>query len=275
MASSRRLPALLLASAVALAGCGSGADGGDTGRNGDPSGSESGAASTAPALTPEDYGARIGDVRGPIRKALSRLAAARTVGSLRTRAEKAEEVLTGAAEKLSALAPPADARAEHDAYVAALRKLATGIGEVRVSIDTGAVCTGSGVLAGLGRSGELDALAEAADALAGRGDYPADVMSVKARKETSRRLPNGRYIVSENRSGRGRFAITNGGDRDAVVTMVRGKKKAVSVYVRRGSKFTVSGVRDGEYDVYFTTGEDWDAKAGAFTRLCSFQRFEE
>src|SRR5690606_31218994 len=137
---------------------------------------------------------------------------------------KAETALSDAAARLEALAPPPEVAAEHATFVSAMRALSAGIGTIRLGVDSGQVCTASGVLASLGRTGELKSLDAAGEALADRGDYPADVVSIKARKQTSRRLPNGRYLRSGSRTGRATFSIHNGGTRDAVITLARGKK---------------------------------------------------
>src|SRR5690606_17948338 len=122
-------------------------------------------------------------VREPIREALADLAAARNRKALRERAEKAETALSDAAARLEALAPPPEVAAEHATFVSAMRALSAGIGTIRLGVDSGQVCTASGVLASLGRTGELKSLDAAGEALADRGDYPADVVSIKARKQ--------------------------------------------------------------------------------------------
>ncbi len=69
--------------------------------------------------------------------------------------------------------------------------------------------------------------------------------------------------------------MDNGGKSDAVLTLVRGKTKLTSFYVRKGRKATVTGVPDGMYKVFFTGGADWDRATRSFTRNCSFKRFED
>jgi hypothetical protein len=53
------------------------------------------------------------------------------------------------------------------------------------------------------------------------------------------------------------------------------KSPAFSVYVRKGSKYTVKGIRDNTYEVFFTTGADWDTQKRTFTRDHTFQRFDD
>ncbi|MFD0660262.1 hypothetical protein [Thermocatellispora tengchongensis] len=285
-------PCVLTVTALALTACtstgtpsepqpGSSVASGAIGPGG-PAGDGATAVETAPpatptpaTLTPEAYRVQLDAVRGPVRDALSKVASAGSLKSLESRADDAEDALNEAASTLAALTPPAEVAAQHADFVDALRGMSAGMGDLRVAVDSRSVCTASGALASLGKSGELKELQEAADALSDVGDYPSDVVSVKARAETSRRLPNGRYLRSESRNGRGNLAINNGGSRDAVVTLLRGKKRVISVYVRKKSKFTVAGVRDGKYRVYFTTGTDWDARERSFSRSCSFQRFED
>ncbi|MCG5217515.1 hypothetical protein [Streptosporangium sp. KLBMP 9127] len=281
MAAPRALPCLLAVAALTLTACTSNQSAGPppgaatvAGTVG-PGGPQAATPAPDPApstLTSDAYRAEIDGVRKPVRDALNKLADARRLSTLDGRVGDAEDALGEAADSLAALAAPPEVQAQHAAYVSALRGLAGELGDARGAVDSRSVCTASGLLARLGKSGELKALQEAGEAL---GDYPADVVSVKAPKQSSRRLPSGRYVRSERRNGRGSFKITNGGSRDAVVTLVRGKSKAISVYVRKKGKFTVPGVRDGKYRVYFTTGVDWDSKEKAFTRSCSFQRFED
>lgn len=224
-------------------------------------------------LTPESYRAEIADVRDPVRSALARLAGSGKPAILERRAGDAAEALQTAADRLDALAPPVEAQDVHIGYSRAVRALSTRLGTAAFDVRSRGVCTASGLFARLGRSSEVSALHQAGAALQDLGDYP--VVTVKAPKQQTRRLPTGRYIRSESRTGRGTLTIHNGGTQDAVITLVRSKRKVVSVYVRKKGKFTVSGVRDGKYRIYFTTGVDWDPKARSFTRSCSFSQFDD
>ena len=68
--------------------------------------------------------------------------------------------------------------------------------------------------------------------------------------------------------------IKNGGS-DAVVTLSKKGKTTASVFVRKDKQATVTGVPDGSYTVFFTSGAGWDGKVRAFGRSCSFQRSEK
>ncbi|MBE1561144.1 hypothetical protein [Nonomuraea africana] len=270
MVAPRLISCTLVVATLALTACTSTVQGaGEPAASGVASPSTG--ASTPTALTADAYRGALGKQRDGVRDALSDVAAAKTIKTLDDRVERAEETLRGAAQSLSALAPPVEARVQHEAYVASLRDFTTELGTTLGRVGDRTVCTAGGVFADL--SGKLQALDQTGKALRALGDYPADVVPVKVAKKQNRRLANGTFLRSGQRTGRGSLQIDNGASRDAVVTVLRGKAKAFSVYVRRKSSFKVRGVRDGTYEVYFTHGADWDGRA--FTRSCSFERFEK
>lgn len=237
-----------------------------------PAGTEAGVRSPA-ALTPEAYKSELETRHKAMSGAITSLAGARGVKALDKRVGRAEEALSGAADALSALAPPETVRAQHEAYVSSLRDFATALGATAGKVGARDLCTSSAVFTDM--DDKLTALDEAGQALQEAGDYPADIVSVKAAGKKSRRLGNGSFLRKGTLNGRGSLEIDNGGSRDAVVTAVRGGSKAFSVYVRRRATFKVKGVRDGSYKIYFTHGSDWEGKTKAFTRDCSFERFEK
>ncbi|MGH3765747.1 MAG: hypothetical protein ACRDS0_29145 [Pseudonocardiaceae bacterium] len=93
--------------------------------------------------------------------------------------------------------------------------------------------------------------------------------------DQNRRLGNGEFIRAGSRTGQGELSIDNGGNHDGVVTLAVNKSPIYSVYVQQGSKYTVTGIRDGTYEVFFTTGVDWDSQNRNFTRDRSLQRFDD
>ncbi len=93
--------------------------------------------------------------------------------------------------------------------------------------------------------------------------------------EQNRRLDNGQFVRAGSRAGRGELTIDNGSNHDAVVSLAVNKNPAFSVYVRNGSQYTVKGIRDGTYEIFFTTGVDWDSQNRTFTRDRTFQRFDD
>ena len=68
--------------------------------------------------------------------------------------------------------------------------------------------------------------------------------------------------------------VENKTQRDAVMSYAPANAgaAAVMVYVQAGGNATVSGVHDGSYDLYETSGDDWDGDAKQFTRNCTYQR---
>lgn len=86
--------------------------------------------------------------------------------------------------------------------------------------------------------------------------------------------PRTGYIkrISEGR-GRGELKVENGTEKDAVLVLAAGEQTLASAYVRAGASFTLDGIRDGEYVLYFATGEGWDGRT--FTEAVRRSRFED
>ncbi|MFD0888453.1 hypothetical protein ACFQ08_28295 [Streptosporangium algeriense] len=246
--------------------------GGVVGQGTGPAGSDPAAAPTVVELTADAYRAELDKARGPIREAIRKLNDTGGKG-LAERLERTVSTMESAVSGLEVLVPPSDVKVQHGNYVGALRSLTSALSDAKADVDAQDVCTGPAVLTGADEVGRLSPVRDSARALAGLGDYPADVVSVKVSGERSRRLGNGSYISSESRPGRAYLELKNGNNRDAVVVLMRGKKKAIAVYVRKKSSFKVRGVRDGTYKVYYTLGVDWDSRSRAFSRSCSFEQF--
>jgi hypothetical protein len=92
-----------------------------------------------------------------------------------------------------------------------------------------------------------------------------------------RRLATGTIIREAGaRDGLGELSIENGRDLDAVaVVSDQSDNPVIAVYIQSNDRFTITGLRDGTYQLYFSLGEDWDADSARFTRRAEFFRFEE
>jgi hypothetical protein len=76
-----------------------------------------------------------------------------------------------------------------------------------------------------------------------------------------------------NGSGYGQLIVDNGNDQDSIVILTINKKSVAAAYIRAGKKFTLKGISDRTYELYFSTGSDWNGKA--FLTNPSRQLFED
>ena len=111
-----------------------------------------------------------------------------------------------------------------------------------------------------------------------RGPVPATQSGGRAgrRLNRERHVPPARPILYAGISGGlGRLTIKNGPSQDGVVTLVRGRSKAISVYVRARSSTTVRNIKDGTYTIYYTTGSpfSFSVSNGHFTSGATYWRF--
>ncbi|GII03162.1 hypothetical protein [Planobispora takensis] len=93
--------------------------------------------------------------------------------------------------------------------------------------------------------------------------------------DAAARPGNGRILYDRISGGRGVLKIKNGNRTDAVITLVRGRTKAISIYVRARSTAKINDVRDGTYRIYFTSGYRFSVSKGRFTKSAVYQRFDD
>ena len=253
--------AMLLAAAL-LAGCGS--SGGD-------------ADSSGPAASPDAYRQALAEAGKPVAAALAGTGNAKTLKALAARLVDAEQAAGQAADQLGGITPPEDVRAEHSELVQGFKQLNADLGGLRDAVEGRELCTASVVMARIGKAEGLGAVRDASKVLAAKGGGQGYKVSLVAPPPQGQpgRPSNGQFVRQGSRTGRGELTIDNGAGQDAVITLAVGKRPTFAVYVRKGAKHTVTGIQDGTYHVFFTSGTDWDRKTRAFSRNCSFDRFDE
>jgi hypothetical protein len=182
-----------------------------------------------------------------------------------------------AADQLGGITPPEDVRAEHSELVQGFKQLNADLGGLRDAVEGRELCTASVVMARIGKAEGLGAVRDASKVLAAKGGGQGYKVSLVAPPPQGQpgRPSNGQFVRQGSRTGRGELTIDNGAGQDAVITLAVGKRPTFAVYVRKGAKHTVTGIQDGTYHVFFTSGTDWDRKTRAFSRNCSFDRFDE
>jgi hypothetical protein len=233
----------------------------------------------AAAATPQEYQAALTAADGRLTQAITGLTAARTPAAAETAAAAVATAAETAGTDLSSLTPPEAVSGAHQALLTALTDLAAAAGETETAAADRQVCTGSSATALFSRSAAIDAVRAAGQQLAAADPtqgYKIGAGLPKDTKDTARRAKNGTY-VKRTRGGSGQMKIKNGGSSDSVISVVKNgsKRSAITVYLRAKGKHTVTGVRDGTYRVYMSSGADWDARAKRFTRNCGFSRFDD
>ncbi|WP_066374969.1 hypothetical protein [Herbidospora mongoliensis] len=99
--------------------------------------------------------------------------------------------------------------------------------------------------------------------------------SAVSQTSSAARPGNGKILYDRISGGEGILKIKNGTGKDGVVTLVRGKSKAFSLYVRARSTASFKRVDDGTYTVYFTTGYRFSTSKRKFTKSAVYQRFND
>jgi len=228
------------------------------------------------AMSVQEYSATLAAAVDPLESALEGLAKAKAYKGLERRVTAVETAAARAVTELSPITPPAELAGGHPELLTALQAFSGELGEVSSQVGDRELCTGSAVRSGLGDADETSALRDAlADVSAKLPERLPALTLPSAGQKGDSRPSNGKLLRAGKLDGRSNFTIDNGGTNDAVVSLSKGKRKpAVSVYVRKDKKYTVEGVPDGSYTVFFTGGADWDGTARAFGRNCAFQRFD-
>ncbi|MCA2221983.1 hypothetical protein [Nonomuraea aurantiaca] len=132
----------------------------------------------------------------------------------------------------------------------------------------------TGVVAAVALAGGLLTASPAGAVVAGERTA-ASAVSPAADSAAAARPRNGKILYDRVSGGQGTLKIKNGTSRDGVVTLVKGRTKAISIYVRARSSASVRDVRDGTYRVYFTTGSRFRTSKGRFSQSAVYQRFND
>ena len=104
--------------------------------------------------------------------------------------------------------------------------------------------------------------------------YPAVSFPISAQHYS--RPITGTFMKEGLRGGSGELTIKNdGNDLDAVAALTYPNKAVFSaVYIRSGDSFTITGIQDGIYDLYFTLGREWNSSSGKFSLDRRFFQFD-
>jgi hypothetical protein len=237
-------------------------------------------ATAGPPVSPEEYQQVLAAIEAELKGGFQALAQARKPAAVHDAAQALESSTRSAASRLGATEPPAAAHDLHQQVAEGLSSLSTELGKIASGAESANYCTGSPAMAELSQSAAVSGLREKAKALAtvdpGHA-YKLGSFLPPPSAEANRRLGNGALIKKAAKSGSGKLKISNGGTVDAVINVVpaRSKTATTMVYVRASGEYTLSGIRDGTYEVYLATGEDWDGAAKSFTRSCDYSKFDD
>jgi hypothetical protein len=100
------------------------------------------------------------------------------------------------------------------------------------------------------------------------------ILSSTALSQPADRTETGTYFRDMQRDGYGLLAIHNNWTMDTVAVMTdRNLKPLVVVYLRSRESIEIKGINDGDYELYFTIGDQWDGKAGRFQSVYGYYRY--
>ena len=74
----------------------------------------------------------------------------------------------------------------------------------------------------------------------------------------------------------GRLRVTNNGQQDTYVALVNTERDtSYGIYLWGGQTETLQGIWDGSYEVYITTGSQWDVSQGRFLNAGLYQKMDD
>ncbi len=225
----------------------------------------------ATPVSPEAYQAELRADGDALKAALDGIRAARHLEPLASQVNSAASAVRAAARRLTTIVAPTQYAAAPADLVSALNQLASQLSDLGTEVQSRNLCAAPSVMATLSALPGADALRHAALTL---GPAGADLTAALPAPEPlpDRRENNGAVLRAPG-SGEGEITAENGADHDTVVTLSQDGRAVGSFYVARGETAQMTNIPDGTYDVFFTSGADWNGDE--FTRSCTFQRLDK
>jgi hypothetical protein len=215
------------------------------------------------------YQRRLTDIGSQIRSSAARLRRLGAVPRLARWFEAADDEFTDVRSTVEIAAPPEAASAAHALLGSTMDDFPGALSSAGLAARNGELCAAPSVLARLASGGLGRNLRKVQRSLKEQG-FRLDSSVLGNARQMNRRLPTGRFVISGNRSGSNSVTIENKLHFDAIVAFKLDRTPALSVYVRSGDEYAISGMPDGNYRIYYTLGKDWDSRYRTFTRRCAF-----
>jgi len=235
----------------------------------------------APPVSPEEYAKVLAGVDAALSPAIQQVTVGHNPAEVSTAVSAIHSTTMTQLGIIERTGPPEQVKSAHNDMVVAMGAFASTLNEISGAAKSGAVCSGSAAMAKLSGASSASQLRNAAQAYAAQDPvhaYKVGTFLPAPVAEQNRRLGHGTFVKKGNRTGAGKLKIDNAGNNeDAAVSLVPANTRTTSftVYVHAGNSFTVSSIRDGTYQIYLTTGVDWDPAAPGFSRSCGFSKFAD
>jgi hypothetical protein len=231
--------------------------------------------------TPDQYQSLLGGIDRDLGDALARVGAARDADEAEQALLTAASVTSAAGDRLHRQRVDYAVQGAHSTLTHALEVFAHELAYLAQQVHAHAVCTGPAAAAQLRQAPSMPALRAVAAGFAEPGQdgrryrWGAGLPAADAPDPPVAALAHGALLIDRRApaTGEGVLDARNDGDGDAVVTLGRAGAAVLSVVVGAGRSARVQSVPDGEYELSYTTGRDWDPGLGAFARDCSYRRF--
>lgn len=226
---------------------------------------------TPPPSSPEEYEAELNALATAVRGAFSAIAAAAPSEPLVNEIDSAAATVRASAQQLATVVPPTRYQIAHHELVTGLDELAAALSTLGDQVRVQELCAAQPVMATLATLQGTEGLRRTAGTFGTGGTALIGALEIGETLQ-DRGLDNGR-VLRDPGSGYGEITVENGTDHDAVLTLSHSDSPVGSLYVGRGQTARLTDIPDGEYEVFFTSGVDWDGSR--FTRSCNFSRFSE
>ena len=230
--------------------------------------------------TPDGYQALLSQTNAQLSAALAAVGRAPTLAVLDQSVLSAAGVASAASERLTSSGPvPATVSGDNTALAIGLRQFGRELAYLSQQIDLHAICAGPVALTAISTAPSMPGLRAVATSLGTiRGDRPAYRWGgalPAAANSVEHRLRSGQILVDRRAgaAGDGVLKVRDQGTKDGVVLLAKGGALVVSMAVNAGQSATLNGVPDGDYDLFYTVGRDWNGPLATFSRHCEFHRF--
>jgi hypothetical protein len=242
------------------------------------------ASESAPVPPPYAYQDRLNQLDKQLGDALTRMKQSRDPDTLEQATLAAASVASAESERTRADPGDPAVTQANAALADSLNVFGQELGYLSQQVHAHEICTGPAVMDMVATAPSMPALQAVSKGLALPGAdgrtyrwgsslpaRPADL------SKPAVQLANGKVLVDHRPPGQGdgELELSNDGTDSAVVMLSKAGALLLSIAVAPGQHTTAGGIPDGDYELDYTSGSDWDANLGAFGRGCTFRRFTD